>query len=318
MKTCISAEHLAAYRKTFGWMTTGELRAVVEGRKPHKLSEASLGPLRVLLAERQDGGMPTGVCFKSPADRKSWERPATSVPRGRSRIDLPAGTARYAMDPSRQQVKAPQRALQRFTFEAKFTAAKNVGIAVAALVGLPLLALILHLIDRSVKGDAFPGNTFALLFLIGAPFVFLGFMLQSIRTLWVGCSAPKRATAAETLRTFLEAVGLRLWERAFNCLTDTAQDTGRVELPRADYLQQMMPKVRIESPESLGNFWAKVAFQWSPRWKAINTFPLDDRTARLILPLAVTWSVTNGGKEKRYEEEIETVFLAWRRAGTGF
>ena len=40
MNTSISAERLAAYRTTFGSLSTPELRAIVEGRKPHEFMEA--------------------------------------------------------------------------------------------------------------------------------------------------------------------------------------------------------------------------------------------------------------------------------------
>ena len=57
----MSPERLAALRKTFGGMTTGELRAIAEGRKKTSLSEETLGAIRLLIAERKEGGPVTIV-----------------------------------------------------------------------------------------------------------------------------------------------------------------------------------------------------------------------------------------------------------------
>ncbi len=298
-------------------MSTGELRAVVEGRKATKLSEQARSALRVLLAERNGIGREERPPSPHPAGKSLVA--AESYPADqRTKVDLLNGTAHYEIELARQRVRTPQRALEKFRFETKLTAVKNAGIAVAALVGLPLLALVLHLIDSAVKGDLFPGHLFALLFLVSAPFIFLAFVLVSVRVLTVGYSTAKRATPAEAVKTFLDAVELGLWQRAFNCLTDTAQNSGRVELPKLDYLQKKMPDIEIESSESLKNFWGRISFQWSPQWKAMKFFPLSDRAVRIILPLTITWSVTDGGKEKRREETVEAVFLAIEKGGHWF
>lgn len=67
-----------------------------------------------------------------------------------------------------------------------------------------------------------------------------------------GTSAvPKRQTAEETVAAFLGAVKHRLWNRAYDCLTDSAQKVGAVEL------QKMMPDIRIDLLESFKHFLVK-------------------------------------------------------------
>ncbi len=62
----MTPERLAAYRKTFGpMMSTEELRAIVEGRKLHNLSEEAVEAIRLLLAERKGGGHQDGSPLKS-------------------------------------------------------------------------------------------------------------------------------------------------------------------------------------------------------------------------------------------------------------
>jgi hypothetical protein len=61
----MNPERLAAYRKLFAHMSTDELRAMAEGRKPHKLGEEGMEAMCLVLAERAGGGQgtagPTGV-----------------------------------------------------------------------------------------------------------------------------------------------------------------------------------------------------------------------------------------------------------------
>jgi hypothetical protein len=70
-------------------------------------------------------------------------------------------------------------------------------------------------------------------------------------------AVPRRQTSEETVAAFLDAVKHRLWNRAYDCLTDSAQKVGAVELQKMDYLQKMMPDIRIDSLESFKHFLVK-------------------------------------------------------------
>jgi len=102
MKTCLSAERLASYRKTFGSLTTQELKAIVEGRKPHRLSEEALEALRRLLEQREGSGHVTVQLTDAPNIRRdsaqgrhrSVAKPPSAEPkrdmnRGASKQQLP-------------------------------------------------------------------------------------------------------------------------------------------------------------------------------------------------------------------------------------
>jgi len=66
----MTPERLAAFRKTFGGMSPEELRAIVEGRKPHKLSEETQGAIRLLLAERKGSGHQDAALLKPRASEE--------------------------------------------------------------------------------------------------------------------------------------------------------------------------------------------------------------------------------------------------------
>jgi len=84
----MTPERLAAFRKTFGGMSTEDLRAIAEGRKKANLSEESLSAIRLLLEERKRGG----VVVKPPI-------PAQPAADRYGKSTLPQDTSSNSVDP---------------------------------------------------------------------------------------------------------------------------------------------------------------------------------------------------------------------------
>lgn len=224
----------------------------------------------------------------------------------------------YRIIPANHQVAIPERARNTFREEARSAAKGHMGCAFAAIIGLPLLALILFLIDGLVAGDAVPFNTIGVLLLIGAPITFIAEFALGLKTIITGMRAPKNKTPEATVQTFMEAVRYGLWKRAYNCLTDAAQATGAVTLVRKGYLQTAMPNIRVNSEGSLKRCWSGLEFSYAPQWYSMTCESLDDETAMVALPFYATWSVEQEGKEQKFSQVFECPFVVVRRGDFWF
>lgn len=225
----------------------------------------------------------------------------------------------YAVDPLAQQVDNPQRALEKFSSETKVAAFKNIvgSVIVAFFVfGLPILWFSLWREESS-----FPGSTIILLLFPVVLIVFIISMKEAIKRFSLAAVVPKRQTAEETVRTFLEAIEDRLWNRAYSCLTDSAQKVGTVELQKIDYLQEMMPDIRIYSAESFRSFWSRIKFTFKPQWDLMRSSPMNAQTTKVIVPLRATWQgwwIGQQGQKGELIEDFECPFLAVERDGYWF
>ena len=138
----MTPERLAALRKTFGGMTTEELRAIAEGRKKTSLSEETLGAIRLLLVERKEGGYEEVELLNPPASEESGQPKAN-----------PAGAAtRPDPDPAAPEPHPPASGKRKL-----LTGIGVLLVAVLALLALPATRDELHWLrvsdDESVADE---------------------------------------------------------------------------------------------------------------------------------------------------------------------
>lgn len=198
-----------------------------------------------------------------------------------------AGEFRYAVDPESHLVADPQRAMLSFAAETRRAAARHLGVALAALLGMPILAVVFYVIDQRTQGDAFPGNLIAIGLIIATPFVAGGLALQAWRAFRLSRRAPQRSTVEDTLNGFFNAISVGAWENAYNHLTDTAQVIEPVPAPRDDHLQKAMPAVHIDSLNGFRDFWRAIprrasdgrSFFWDPDLSALVTDSVSSNAA---------------------------------------
>ena len=100
----MTPERLAAFRKTFGPLSTEELTAFAEGRKATKLPEEAVEAIRIMLAERKEGGHQVGGVIQPPATYVSDKNspPPSGMPNTRreSPLFVPVAESRSSTAPS--------------------------------------------------------------------------------------------------------------------------------------------------------------------------------------------------------------------------
>jgi len=123
--------------------------------------------------------------------------------------------AGYVVDPVEQEVDNPQRALQKFSFEAMAGGAGILIFAIVAPIFLSIIGIVSYFIDSIIKFDPFPGNLIAIGCFIVAPIVFIILVKKAIKVFSLAMVVPERRTAQGTVRTFFESIKAGLWKRSY-------------------------------------------------------------------------------------------------------
>jgi hypothetical protein len=229
----------------------------------------------------------------------------------------------YTINPDMHKVANPQRALDTYLSEGVAVGAKHLALATAAAAGLAGFGLLFYskVLFPESGNPLYPiYNTLGVVVgFVGVPIVFVNLVQSAIKAYGVSRTLPDRRTAVGTLEAFYSAVELGLWRRAYNCLTDPAQDTAELRLPREHPLQQKMPEiVRIDSLASFKGFWSNLPFSCKPLWDEMESDPIDEHSVIVNLHLRATWSIANGDKQEQKSEDLGFPFLLVRRGGYWF
>ena len=166
-----------------------------------------------------------------------------------------------AIDAAHHTVEEPQRGATAYRTEPLLQGGALVVAAVGGFVLMPMAAFALFVVDAQTKGDAFPGSLIGLGLLVATPVVSVALLGKSFVPMSRAFCGFKRNTPCATVKTFIDALKHGLYRRAYNCLTDTAQEQAEVTLPRTDYLQQRMPTVAFHSLWTFLKYWRDVPFE---------------------------------------------------------
>ncbi|MCP5103288.1 MAG: hypothetical protein GY950_07915, partial [bacterium] len=135
-------------------------------------------------------------------------------------------SAGYEINTDLHSVKKPERAEKRFEKQLYLKGSMWV------IAGLICLVLWIFFIVPEVKPilygtkSDFKRLDYLFLFLgFAIPVFSLGTLVTFFKAFNKAESEPLRGTAQETVNTFVEALQFGFWEVAYNCLTDTAQQT---------------------------------------------------------------------------------------------
>jgi len=229
----------------------------------------------------------------------------------------------YTIDPATHKVDNPERGLEKYLSEGIAASARQLGLAIATSIGLVIFGYLFYskVLFPEDGNPLYPiYNTFGTIVgFLGAPIAFISFAKNAIMAFGIAQSVPDIKTAEGTLKTFFSAIKLSLWSRAYNCLTDTAQNTTTAKFPRKGYLQQKMTAViKIDSLDSFKIFWSKLPFSFQPLWDSVQSDPIDEQTTKVHLRLRATWSIPKGDGQEQRSEDYDFPFLLVKRNGYWF
>jgi len=204
-------------------------------------------------------------------------------------------SGQYEIDTDRHRVKKPERA------EEKFAAKIYLKGAIWIISGLICLGFWIFFVIPAVK-PLFYGHKIALDIgnervngYITVLLVFLGlafpvFSLSSMAMFFKALDrakiGPLRKTAEETIKTFIEAVQFGFWEIAYNCLTDTAQQTEVKIFSKDPYIKKKLSKIPfIRSLKDFKNHWEN--FSTDIIWfeDKIEIKEIDEKTIFFLVPI---------------------------------
>ena len=152
------------------------------------------------------------------------------------------------------------------------------------------------------------------LLLIVTIVVFPYCVYSGLRSFVVSFLKPDLSSPESSLKCFLNSIKSDLYERAYNLLTESAQKTGRIKLPRKGALSEKMPEVVIEDLPSFKRFWENVeTFCWKAKIRKIHQKDFDENITLLKIPL-----IADNPSKKHDKLSFEAEFVLVRRQGLWF
>jgi hypothetical protein len=229
--------------------------------------------------------------------------------------EAPPEEAVHHLDLPSQMVANPRRALEKYPQETSLRGLKTLGIAAIFIIAYPIASWIVDAIYKnrvSLIALAFRGLAFfaVLLSLIA--------LVMGVRLFISGMLAPKRKSPQDTVQTFLGSLADQLFERAYNCLTDTAQHAGAIRFPKNDDLQKTMPDIQFQTLEGFKAFWLRIKFTWVPQWKEMKITNLGSQAAKIVIPVKASRLVKSGRKDETVHEVFYWQFFALEKDGYWF
>jgi hypothetical protein len=204
-------------------------------------------------------------------------------------------SGKYEIDTDRHKVKKPERA------EEKFAAKIYLKGAIWIISGLICLGLWIFLVIPAVKplfyghkialdigNERVNGYITVLLVFLGLafPVYSLSSMVMLFKALDRAKIGPLRKTAEETIKTFIEAVQFGFWEIAYNCLTDTAQQTEVKIFSKDPYIKKKLSKIPfIRSLKDFKNHWENVSTDIIWFEDKIEIKEIDEKTIFFLVPI---------------------------------
>ena len=217
----------------------------------------------------------------------------------------PSGTVRlspeYVISPCHHSVADPSRAFKRYisTGVSRFALYPILGL-IASVVAFVLFGVSRQLdlnpeIPRLVK----IGTSMLTWFLFCAAILALPCsLLAAGRCLWAACMRPDLSTPEKTVKCFLQSIRVDLKERAYNLLTDQAQNLGKVDLTKGGHaLSGMIPEVLISDLPSFQRWWAwaNVRVSWRPlAWDQMVGYDMSWEVCILEIPMWVAYPPASG------------------------
>jgi hypothetical protein len=225
------------------------------------------------------------------------------------------GGSSYDINSEEQIVANPQRALEKFSSEFRSSAPKYVGAAIGSFASFGFMGFLFSYFQLTWILIPLPSFIWSFLFFLAGGILFSYFLFIFFVLFGSSRSEPEMHTPEATLKTFIGAISANFWNRAYNCLTDYAQQIGSLNFKRVGYLENNIGDVRIDSVESLKNSWKFFGFSWTPKWTMLNLKSLDPHTVKAKLPFNINWY------DKKYvhlEHRVVCTFVLVERGGFWF
>lgn len=201
-------------------------------------------------------------------------------------------TATSGIEPEKHVVVNPKRAVKKFAGEAVL---KGLG-GIINMLGISIIGVFF----LGIAGDSETLGTIGMIVFWVGVFVFMinmGHAKKSWEMTKGGLATPDRGSPESTVKVFFSCLydygGSKLWKRAYNCLTDTAQSTAGLTMPRSDYLKKKMVDPKITSVDEFSSWWEQTAsafgFEFRVDVNSITTLKSSEDIAVLRIPIILTW-----------------------------
>ncbi len=172
-------------------------------------------------------------------------------------------------------------------------ALKNLALGI---VVVSISAVILYLVGdkiNSVMSDSWIKKIILASIAGGMLGLFYFLVIHNFQAVLASLFKPNLKTPEKAVKTYFSSVKKDLYERAYNLLSDNAQELEMIKFPVETEMQKNMPDVYFHNLESFENFWSKIKFSWDLSYIQPKCKKKDERSAIVEVEITPTNNDTN-------------------------